>query len=132
MPPDRLLRSRPTHSAGLRWRTEASPSDRWLATTKDRIEFVSYGPIVHLLVLSTPSREDAVPLGYGGQAGRRQGLSPCGFNPLTIAQPAALRPVGLYEPGSPKTFVHLLCRTGLPVCLIFFFGGGGESLVFPG
>jgi hypothetical protein len=96
MPPDRLLRSRPTHSAGLRWRTEASPSGSRLATTKDRIEFVSYGPVVHLLVLSTPSHEDAVPLGYDGQAGRRQGLSPCGFNPLTIAQPAASRPVGLH------------------------------------
>ena len=37
----------------------------------------SCGPAVHLQLLSTPSREDAVTFGYKVQTQLRQGLSPC-------------------------------------------------------
>jgi len=37
----------------------------------------SCGPIVHLQLLSTPSREDAVTFGYEVQTQPRQGLAPC-------------------------------------------------------
>jgi hypothetical protein len=36
-------------------------------------------------LLSTPSREDAVTLGYEVQTQLRQGLSPCQFDALTSA-----------------------------------------------
>jgi hypothetical protein len=37
----------------------------------------SYGPVIHLQLLSTPSCEDAVTFGYEVQTQLRQGLSPC-------------------------------------------------------
>ena len=46
----------------------------------------SYGLIVHLPMLSTSPRRDAVPVGYGTQARPRQGLPPCWFDTLTIAR----------------------------------------------
>jgi hypothetical protein len=47
--------------------TWASPFTRRLATATGRIEFVTYGPVVHLRMLSTPPRGDAVTFGYNAQ-----------------------------------------------------------------
>jgi hypothetical protein len=52
----------------------------------------SYGLIVHLPMLSTSPRRDAVPVGYGTQARPRQGLPPCWFDTLTIARVPRLPP----------------------------------------
>jgi len=40
-------------------------------------------------MLSTSPHGDAVSIGYGSQADRRQGLAPCWFSTLAIAQPPA-------------------------------------------
>ena len=39
-----------------------------LAATSRRIEFVSYGLVIHRQLLSTPPHGDAVTFGYGGMA----------------------------------------------------------------
>jgi hypothetical protein len=57
--------------------------------TKAESSSSSYGLFVHLLMLSTYTRREAVSFGYGSQAGRRQGLAPCWFSTLEIAQPPA-------------------------------------------
>src|SRR5208282_5163886 len=44
---------------------------------------LSYGPAVHLRLLSTPPRGDAVTFSYEVQTQLRQGLSPCRFDTLT-------------------------------------------------
>ena len=54
----------------------ASPLTSWLATTIGRIEFVSYGLAVHLPLLSTPPRGDAVTVRYEIQSKLRRGLAP--------------------------------------------------------
>ena len=55
-----------TSAAGfpLFGRVWASPILRRLASTHGRIGFLSYGLVVHLLLLPTPSRDDAVAVGF--------------------------------------------------------------------
>jgi hypothetical protein len=66
--------------------TWASPQPSRLATTIGRIEFVkSYGPVVHLQLLPTPSREDAVTFSYRVQTKLQRGLPPRRFNARTGA-----------------------------------------------
>ncbi|HIJ86038.1 MAG: hypothetical protein HW380_988 [Magnetococcales bacterium] len=43
---------------------QASPSDRRLAASSCRIEFVSYGPVIRFQLLSTPPHGDAVSFNY--------------------------------------------------------------------
>ena len=47
----------------------------------------SYGLVVHLQLLSTPPRGDAVTFSYKAQTMPWQGLSPCKFDPLASAPP---------------------------------------------
>ena len=64
----------------------ASPQPSRLATTIGRIEFVkSYGPVVHLQLLPTPSREGAVTFSYRVQTKLQPGLPPRRFNARTGA-----------------------------------------------
>ena len=70
-------------SVGLRHGTAGSPRQKAESSSS------SYGLVVHLLMLSTSPRGDAVSFGYGSQAGHRQGLAPCWFSTLAIAQPPA-------------------------------------------
>ena len=51
-----------------------------------RIEFVSYGLVVHLLLLPTPPRGDAVTIGYRLVTSTWRGLSPHKSNVITGAQ----------------------------------------------
>jgi|SRR5688572_16739136 len=55
---------------------QASPIARRLASYTGRIEFLSYGPVVRLPLLPTPSHDDAVTVGYSQRAFDRKGLSP--------------------------------------------------------
>ena len=68
-----------TASLGLRLSLAGSPRQPAESSSS------SCGPAVHLPLLSTPSREDAVTFGYEVQIQPRQGLSPCRFNTLTSA-----------------------------------------------
>jgi hypothetical protein len=63
----------------------------------------SYGLVIHLPMLSTSPRGDAVPVDYGGQAGPRQGLTPCWFDTLAIARVRSLRDRAQAIPRSPVT-----------------------------
>ena len=62
-----------------------SPFPSRLVTATGRIEFVSYGPVVHLRLLSTPSCDDAVTFGYKIQTEPWWGLSPHRFHTLSGA-----------------------------------------------
>jgi hypothetical protein len=55
---------------------QASPLTRRLASYTGRIEFLSYGPVVRLPLLPTPSLDDAVTVGYSQRALDWKGLSP--------------------------------------------------------
>ena len=84
--PESLPRGLPTASlagttASLGLRLSLAGSPRQPAESSSS----SCGPAVHLPLLSTPSREDAVTFGYEVQIQPRQGLSPCRFNTLTSA-----------------------------------------------
>ena len=72
-----------TASLGLRLHLAGSPRHPAESSSS------SCGPVVYLLLLSTPSREDAVTFGYEVQTQLRQGLSPCCFDTLTSALDAA-------------------------------------------
>ena len=78
-------RASPT-SIGLRLGLAGSPRRQAESSSS------SYGLIVHLPMLSTSPRRDAVPVDYGTQARPRQGLPPCWFDTLTIARVPGLPP----------------------------------------
>jgi hypothetical protein len=67
-------------SLGLRLSIAGSPRQ------PAELSSFSYGPTVHLELLSTSLHKDAVTLGYGVQTQLRQGLAPCRFDTLTSAQ----------------------------------------------
>jgi hypothetical protein len=64
--PQHRFNTLPLSSLGLPpvRRVWASPLASRLAGTLGRIAFVTYGPSVHLRLLSTPSRDDAVTFSY--------------------------------------------------------------------
>ena len=67
-------RSHPSRSLGVLW---ASPSlEGWPRQPAESSSSLSYGPAVHLQLLSTPSHEDAVTFGYKAQIQLRRGLPP--------------------------------------------------------
>jgi hypothetical protein len=72
-------------SLGLRHGLASSPRRQAESSSS------SYGLVIHLPMLSTSPRGDAVPVDYGGQADPRQGLTPCWFDTLTIARARFLR-----------------------------------------
>ena len=63
--------SRTTASLGLRHYLAGSPRQPAESSSS------SCGPVIHLQLLSTPSHEDAVTIGYKVQTQLRQGLPPC-------------------------------------------------------
>ena len=86
-------RIQPTHqgrasptSVGLRLGYAGSPRRQAESSSS------SYGLVIHLPMLSTSPRGDAVPVDYGRQAGSRQGLPPCWFDTLVIARVPGLPP----------------------------------------
>jgi len=97
-------RASPT-SIGLRLGLAGSPRRQAESSSS------SYGLIVHLPMLSTSPRRDAVPVDYGTQARPRQGLPPCWFDTLTIARvpglpPRAFMGLGVIREGLPMGCVH--------------------------
>ena len=79
----------PTRASGDGFRRQASPSGCWLAISSGRIVFVSYGPTVHLQLLRTPPRGDALTFGYRPESICLVGFSPTWPNTLPGAHPAA-------------------------------------------
>ena len=64
-------------------------------------------------MLSTSPHGDAVSIGYGSQAGHRQGLAPCWFSTLAIAQPPGGNPGTPGMKTTPPSLPHdgaLFCR----------------------
>ena len=87
------LYATPTESISALRRTEASPLLRRLAESTGRIEFLAYGLVIRLTLLSTPPHGDAVGLGYRSEndylAWTFTLLTVCAFGRTGRAAPSA-------------------------------------------